>query len=427
MENPMNTQQTAQQAAAPVKTVAAKPAVTPAQRWLLLAVLLVGIAWRLGFADTDIFTWGGWYGAFWLCAMLAVTPFIWRQAVKSRTGIACGIAAVALCILHIMRGSRNGELTGYLALAIPAAMMLYLVFSAYDIPVQREGEAAKLALAGVFVYPFAGVPQFFRTIVSLFSGRVHGAWKRWLIGLAVGLPLAVAVTALLIRADSGMQRMFEALFTNLPFTAWLENALHVLGCAMLFFGVFERAIRREKPALAAAAPASWPASTMAIVIAPSLVIYAIFVILQFSYLFGGALPAELTYSEYARQGFTELNLVAAMNFTLFGLTQRYAKPHRLLTALCALLLAATASVVASCITRLLLYIGAYGLTILRILPLWLAIFLAALTVLCAVRLCKKNFPVLRMSGLAFLYWFVLLQIPDWNAVIHAYNAARGLL
>ena len=288
------------------------------------------------------------------------------------------------------------------------------------------GAAAGLAVKSVFVFPFTGVPLFFRAIVSLFAGKMRGTWKRWLPGVAVGIPLAVGVTFLLTQADDAMSRLFSRLFTDIPVKRWIDSAVLTGVAAMFFYGPFERAARKDLPAVPEATPASWPASTLAIVLLPSLAVYAVFAGLQFTYLFGGALPSALTYSEYARQGFTELNLVAAINFTLFGLVQRYARPHRVLTVLSALLLFATGSIVASCIVRLLLYIGAYGLTILRVLPMWLAVYLAALTLLCAVRLIRRSFPVLRTGGLLFLYWYVLLNVPDWNAVIAAYNALHGM-
>ena len=413
---------------APVTNAAApapqKLPVTSAQKWLLLATLIVGVVWRMGWE----IAWDDyWYGTFWLVAMAAVTPFIWRRALKSRTGMAIGGAAVALCVLRMVRGGgMPDDLLGYLTLSIPAVMMLYLVFAAYDIPVKREGAAARLALAGVFVYPFTGVPQFFAAIGALFSGKKRGAWKRVLPGAALEEALAIGVTLLLMEADANMHRLFQRLLYDIPFWEWFGRISMVFVTAMLFYGVFERAIRKEHPPLPAYAPGRCPASTMTAILIPPLVIYAVFVCLQFSYLFGGSLPAELTYSEYARAGFMQLNLVAAINFTLFGLSRRYVEQSRLIRVLCALLLAANAGIVASCVVRLLLYIGAYGLTILRILPLWLACFLAALTALCAVRLARESFPVLRIGGIVFLYWYVALNIPNWNAVIVAYNAAHGM-
>ena len=91
------------------------------------------------------------------------------------------------------------------------------------------------------------------------------------------------------------------------------------------------------------------------------------------------------------------------------------------TALCALLLAATAMVIASGVTRLTMYINAYGLTIRRILPMWAMLYLAFATVLAAIRLYKQSMPLMRIAAWSFIAWFLLLHLPDWSAVIRAFN------
>ena len=47
--------------------------------------------------------------------------------------------------------------------------------------------------------------------------------------------------------------------------------------------------------------------------------------------------------------------------------------------------------------------GRYGLTIMRILPLWLMAWLAAMTVLAAVRLFRPKLPMLRMAAVSLVY------------------------
>ncbi|MEZ4508571.1 MAG: DUF4153 domain-containing protein [Eubacteriales bacterium] len=44
--------------------------------------------------------------------------------------------------------------------------------------------------------------------------------------------------------------------------------------------------------------------------------YALFTYVQFTYLFGGTLPVDLTYSEYARAGFGQFLVVTLVNFTV---------------------------------------------------------------------------------------------------------------
>ena len=78
---------------------------------------------------------------------------------------------------------------------------------------------------------------------------------------------------------------------------------------------------------------------------------------------------------------------------------------------------------ASAALRVLLYVGAYGLTMRRILSLWLMAYLAALSALTAVRLVRERLPLVRIMGVALAFWFAALYAPDWYALIGGYNAA----
>ena len=83
----------------------------------------------------------------------------------------------------------------------------------------------------------------------------------------------------------------------------------------------------------------------------------------------------------------------------------------------------TVLLLASAALRVLLYVGAYGLTMRRILSLWLMAYLAALSVLTAVRLVRERLPLVRIMGVALAFWFAALYAPDWYALISGYNAA----
>lgn len=110
-------------------------------------------------------------------------------------------------------------------------------------------------------------------------------------------------------------------------------------------------------------------------------IFAVFVVLQAAYLFGGldTLAASgLTYAEYARRGFAELVVVAILAGALVVGADRFARPRSTSVVVGAIgLTALTGVVVASAAMRLMLYQDAYGWTELRFYVLatigWLAI------------------------------------------------------
>jgi hypothetical protein len=92
-------------------------------------------------------------------------------------------------------------------------------------------------------------------------------------------------------------------------------------------------------------------------------LFAVFVTLQISTLYAEhdyvLRTAGLTYAEYAREGFAQLLVAAALTLAVIAAAARWAPGHRLLLgALCVL----TLVVLASALTRLDLYMEAYGFT-----------------------------------------------------------------
>lgn len=405
-----------------------KPIYTKAQKWLLLAALLLGVVFDI-LIRREIHCV---MPIFWICYLVVHYALRGKKILKNKSATLLAVAAVVLCALDIVRSAHLGMEPGdakdaLLTLrlidfaAVPALLMLHMVVTTYDIPLQREGAVIPAWFAGFFVKPFTAIGKCFGALAATLQTKKQGMTRRILLGLAVGLPLMVLVLWLLVRADSVMAGMFTSLFRNLRLGTLFSHAIVILIVAILFYSFLYNAAWEKKPALQERRAPAWEPASMLTVLILLLCVYAVFGYVQFRYLFGGRLPAEYTYSEYARRGFSEICVVAVINFALLGLCIRYGKNSGALTVAKYLLLVATAVLLASAILRLSLYIGAYGLTIFRILPMWFLIFLSALTLLCAVRLAREKLPVLRIAGLAFAVWYVVLCAMPWTRIIEQWN------
>ncbi|WP_366296275.1 DUF4173 domain-containing protein [Paenibacillus sp. AN1007] len=132
-------------------------------------------------------------------------------------------------------------------------------------------------------------------------------------------------------------------------------------------------------------------------------VYILFVLVQFSYLFGtgeGHLPVDLSYAEYARNGFTELILVTSLNFLMLVVVLQYthAKGKKgviVQQALLLILVCCSAVMLSSAFVRLNLYEQAYGYTYIRFLVHAFMIFLALLLVIAALRIRCTKLPLIR--------------------------------
>ena len=393
------------------------------EKWLLLGALGLGVLFRLLWDAENLWA----YSAFWAAYAALFLIWQWDRAKKNR--IAWFVLAAAVVLMALLPyQARLDDLGGMIfaaILAIPCLLMLHAVLVLYEIPVGREGMAVCGMARGFFVLPFASIGRFFGAVGALAAGagRQKRRARQALAGLLIGVPLLIVVLVLLSRADARMETLVFGAWEQWDVGSCIRTVAAVLVTAMLFYS-FLHGGKYRLPPVRPLPDGCWSAATLGVIEALPLAAYALFLGLQFSYLFGGTLPEAYTYSEYARAGFGELIVVSLINFLLLALSVRYGEKHAVLSMLNGLLLIANALLLASAALRLLMYIDAYGLTIMRILPLWLMAFLAFLTVLAAVRLRNGRVPLVRIAALAFMYWFLVLYAPNWGAIMQAFNAAR---
>lgn len=392
------------------------------EQWLVLVALLFGVAFRTLCLTKPLWA----YSAFWAAYAAVFVAWNWPRARRNVTAwLVLGAAAAMMALLPYQAAlDYMGWMIFLGIVSIPGLLLLHAVLVLYDIPAKREGMAALGLLYACFVLPFASIGRFFGAAHAALSGcrGRRGALRPTLIGLAVGLPLLALVLVLLGRADARMGRLLSGLADGWDMGETFLTLAIVLCVALPFYSFFYGA-RHRLPQLRPLPEARWSDVTLGVAILLPLVAYAVFLGLQFSYLFGGVLPQAYTYSEYANAGFRELIAVSLLNFTLLALSVRYGARGGLLRLIEWLLLLSTVLLLASAALRVLLYVGAYGLTMRRILSLWLMAYLAALSALTAVRLVRERLPLVRIMGVALAFWFAALYAPDWYALIGGYNAA----
>lgn len=145
-------------------------------------------------------------------------------------------------------------------------------------------------------------------------------------------------------------------------------------------------------------------------------VYVLFVLVQFSYLFGageGHLPSDLSYAEYARSGFAELILVTGINFFILIVTLQFTRSsgkigsvvHQVLLFV---LVGCSAIMLYSAFIRLNLYEQAYGYTYIRFLVHAFMIYLALLLLIAALRIRYTSIPLVR--------WYIVLSLTAYAAI-----------
>ncbi len=227
-------------------------------------------------------------------------------------------------------------------------------------------------------------------------------WRRWLPavlrGLVLALPVVLVFATLLAAADPVFERALKFFFDIEHLPEYLFRLAYILVGMYLLTGVFLYAIlsSREEWLPQTDNPRIKPFVGFvesSVVLGSVCLLFAVFVVIQFRYFFGGVenITAEgFTYSDYARRGFGELVAVAFFSLVLFlgfsSLTRREdSLRKKIFSGIGALLVALVVVILVSSYRRLVLYEDAYGFTGLRLYThvfiLWLGILLVAVTAL----------------------------------------------
>ena len=223
-----------------------------------------------------------------------------------------------------------------------------------------------------------------------------------LLGIGLAVPVAGIAIALLSCADgvfgdllaeglTSLGRTDGSLVYRLVFTLLLTLMLF-----SLLFGLLQPP-REVKPAEGRHAPPLM----FAVVLVVLGLIYALFVYIQFRYLFGGTETARMAggYAQYARNGFFELVAVALLNLTLIFSALTLCPESRTVRILCAVTAVLTGLLDYSAFFRMRLYTEAFGLSVLRIVTLWGMVMILLALVLSLVKAAR---PHVRISVLLLI-------------------------
>jgi uncharacterized protein DUF4153 len=209
-------------------------------------------------------------------------------------------------------------------------------------------------------------------------------WRHTLRAAAILVLVLAVFVPLLTSADAAFADIVDAVVPveeiNRPIVRgliWL--AVIVVGGALLQAG-------RDGPARPGPARSErlarleWAVPLTALVL-----LFAAFVALQVTTLFAGhdyvLRTTGLTYAEYAREGFVQLMVAAALTLAVIAAAVHWARDGRLLRALLGALCALTLVMLASALERLHLYEQAYGYTQARVIADAVILWLAGLFVL----------------------------------------------
>ena len=357
-----------------------------------------------------------------------------------------------ICLGILLTGTLPFILYGFMPIHIPlvlfeiAAFMLWIALSCRTTVSENiSGFVASDLINQGFVVSFGNFIGLFGSIRSGMGKAKNG--KKVLagvVGIIVAIPVVLLVISLLVRSDSGFESftstIMEAFDTDRVGVIILEFIVGI-PVACYIYGIVHGNICRRKTTCITKESTSRTIATMHVIPPASIyvpivilnLLYIVFFIVMAPYLFsafGHSLPDGYTYSEYARKGFFELCGVASINLGILIFTYLFARRGsgeypRTLRIMTGSLSVLTTLLILTAASKMLMYIGAYGLSQLRVYTLWFMILLLAVFVVLIiwhVRPFNAGKPIV----MAFAAAVLALFLTNTDGLIAKYNVDNYL-
>lgn len=272
------------------------------------------------------------------------------------------------------------------------------------------------------------------------TGQQAGAWNRILtigLGLCIAIPILVIALPLLASADEafGQLLMGGGAYIERYFGATLVRFLFSVPVTFYLFGLIYGGIQKRhtdriiKEDVRDAGNAVKVVPDIAIQTAILVVclVYLLFIGLQAKYLFSafaGIRPEGFTYAEYARQGFFELCDIAVLNLVVLVGANCFSRTRRSENAWLrrgnVLLAVLTFLLIATVMSKMALYIYAYGLTEKRVITMVFMIWLLVVFLMMIIWQYRK-LPIVRIAIMTGAVLFCLLCVVPVHDCIGAFN------
>jgi len=442
MEPTMSEGEAAALADAPVPARAEVAGGRVSQRAATAAVLAATV---LGIAGDALLRTGalGINLVLWVVAALAATAWVARTRGRRLAGATTMLMVPVVFFAGVFAWRAAGGLLALNMLAMLSAFgALALALSGWPPRLARAslGEmiigAASVGFSGLF-----GAPALIVSDRALADGNARPRWHgaaAIVRGILIALPVLLVFGALLSSADPRFERLIQSLI-DIDFDETIAHLAFAAFVAWVAAGYLRAAAVAERP-LGLGREWRAPRLTLGIVELATVlalidVLFALFVAIQLPHLFGGTARVQqvagLTVAEYARGGFFQLVVVAALVLPVLlagaALVARAdARSWRVFRALSLAMIALVAVMVASALQRLALYIASFGLTEDRVyataIVVWLAVVFAVL-IATVLRRRDAGFALATLvSG-----WVVLaaLDVVNPQALVVRVNADRA--
>ena len=253
--------------------------------------------------------------------------------------------------------------------------------------------------------------------------------RRVLLGVGIAVPCLIFLSVMLASADAIFAYTVGDWVWNVVELLRIDTILRaIIGALVGFylFGVMYYVNMKDRKMLNSPLIKARHGDLIVIniVMVSVLLIYTLFVVIQFRYLFASVydLPFGLTFEAYARRGFFELMFLTALNIACILVTVWLTKESvgngaRLTRALNLYLCAVTSVLLVSSFYRMWLHGSDDGLTRMRFMVFGFLIFKAIGIAATFVYIAKPRFNIVAVYCAIALVYYLLLNVVPMDAIV----------
>lgn len=374
--------------------------------------------------------WGGFKGGFTIALILllaSVTAYLLPAKGKIKPfPFLCMLLSVGVSIPFTFTSS--GAVRFWSLVSVGILDLVWFVSIADDSAEKGDLGIFKNIFSPVFEGAIPNLPVSLR---SLFSGREKGNknFGKAILGIVLSLPVLIVVVPLLMSSDEAFSGMIEMLFGNLILTL-VKLGLGLIISVFVISYCFT--LKKEEPKEDLNNTFKGIENTVLVsflsVISLCYLAYLFSQLAYFFSAFSGFLPEnyKFTVSAYARRGFFEMTVIAAINFGLIFLSllisrKKEGKSCISLRIICTFTGIFTLIIIATALSKMFLYISSFGMTRLRIQTSAFMVFLAVVFISLIIRLYLPKVRVIRTAFVTSAVVLIALGVGNVNSIVADYN------
>lgn len=374
--------------------------------------------------------WGGFQAGFTVSAifmLVSFTVYLVNKKIKlTAFGVICLILSVGVSLTFAV--TSNGSVRFWSFVSLTVLTLVWFTSLTDD----RKPKGDLGLLGHIFAPLFRGMLfDLDVTIKSVISGNVKNTKKLGMtvLGLVIAIPVLFVIIPLLISSDQAFSGMADMFAENI-----LSGILKI--AAGIFISVFlvsyglslKKSELKEKEYKE---PKGIENAFLISFLSVISVCYLAFLFSQLAYFFSafkGFLPEDYKFNvaTYARRGFFEMSAIAGINFALVFVSvlisrKKEGKLCGALKVICTFICFFTLVIIATALSKMVLYIGSFGMTRLRITTSAFMVFLAVVFISLMLRIFISKVQVLKTGVIAATVVLIILGTVNVNRVVASYN------